>query len=384
MSQEFMIPEKIITGKNALSALAGIIADYGEKALIVTGKSSVRTGSIEKLEAILTKAGIEYVVYDHITGEPTTIMVENGLFVYKKEKCDFLIGLGGGSPMDAMKAIGIMARSPGRISDYMGKEIFRQLPPMIAIPTTAGTGSEVTQFTIITDVETDIKMLLRGKPLMPKVAVLEPKLSLTTSKNITSSTGLDALTHSIEAYTSRKAQPLSDTFAVSAVRRIFKNLPVAYKDGYNLEAREEMSMAALEAGIAFNNSSVTLVHGMSRPIGALFHVPHGISNAMLLKVCLGYALEGACERFALLGREIGEASENMSDEEAANAFLAAVVRLCRRCEVPSLAEYGIQKAAFFEQIQKMAQDAMASGSPSNTRRSISEEDIINLYKKLWD
>ena len=194
---------------------------------------------------------------------------------------------------------------------------------------------------------------------------------------------LVALCHCVEAYTSRKAQTLSDTFAVSAVKRIFKYLPVAYKDGKNEEARVQMSVAALEAGIAFNNASVTIIHGMSRPIGALFHVAHGLSNAMLLKECLTFALPGAYDRFGALGRDIGVADATDSDQEAAEKFLKAVESLVNELDTPTLEQFGINKEEFFNVIDKMAHDAMDSGSPQNTMRDVTEEEVKEIYRKLW-
>ena len=254
---------------------------------------------------------------------------------------------------------------------------------MAAIPTTAGTGSEATQFTIITDTKKDIKMLLKGKVLMPDLAIIDPQFTMTAPPKITAATGLDALCHCVEAYTSRKAQTLSDTFAVSAVKRIFKYLPVAYKDGKNEEARVQMSVAALEAGIAFNNASVTIIHGMSRPIGALFHVAHGLSNAMLLKECLTFALPGAYDRFGALGRDIGVADAADSDQEAAEKFLKAVESLVNELDTPTLEQFGINKEEFFNVIDKMAHDAMDSGSPQNTMRDVTEEEVKEIYRKLW-
>lgn len=254
---------------------------------------------------------------------------------------------------------------------------------MVAIPTTAGTGSEATQFTIITDTKKNIKMLLKGKVLMPSLAIIDPQFTMTAPPKITAATGLDALCHAVEAYTSRKAQTLSDTFAMSAVKRIFKYLPAAFKDGSNEEARVQMSVAALEAGIAFNNASVTIIHGMSRPIGALFHVAHGLSNAMLLKECLTFALEGAYDRFAELGRAVGVAADTDSDKEASEKFLAAVDAIAKELETPTLAEFGIDKDEFFKVIDKMAFDAMDSGSPQNTMRDVTEDDVKQIYRNLW-
>lgn len=383
MAKEFIVPGQIITGAGALDMAENTLAQLGEKALIVTDRVMVELGNCAKVENALKNQGVAYSVYSEIAGEPTDTMIENGLRQYQEEGCDFLIALGGGSPIDSMKAIGSLVKNGGNISDYMGKIIDVEMPPMAAIPTTAGTGSEATQFTIIMDTKKDIKMLLKGRSLMPTLAVSDPQFTMTAPPKITAATGLDALCHAIEAYTSRQAQTLSDTFALSAVRRIFKYLPTAFHDGKNEEARTEMAVAALEAGIAFNNASVTLIHGMSRPIGALFHVAHGLSNAMLMKECLGFALCGAYERFAQLGRSIGAASAEDADKEAAGKFLAAVEGLTKELETPTLEEFGIDKEEFFRVIDKMANDALESGSPQNTCREVSKEDIEQMYRNLW-
>lgn len=384
MAREFIVPGQIISGSGALEMAETALKEMGKKALIVTDQVMIELGNCRKVEDALKNQGVDYCIYSEIAGEPTDKMIEKGLKVYQEEGCDFLVALGGGSPIDSMKAIGSLAEKRGKISDYMGKVIDVPMPPMAAVPTTAGTGSEATQFTIITDTEKDIKMLLKGKVLMPDLAVIDPQFTMTAPPGITAATGLDALCHAIEAYTSRKAQTLSDTFAVSAVKRIMKYLPVAYTSGKNEKARVEMSVAALEAGIAFNNASVTLIHGMSRPIGALFHVAHGLSNAMLLKECLTFALPGNYERFADLGRAVGVAEEADEAEEAAKKFLQAVEKLTRDLNVPTLREYGISQEEFFQVIDKMAFDAMESGSPQNTIRDVTEEDIKEIYRKLWN
>ncbi len=383
MAREFIVPGQIITGSGALNMAEETLKGLGKKALIVTDKVMIQLGNCAKVEAALKNQGVDYAIYSEIVGEPTDVMIENGLKVYKEEGCDFLVALGGGSPIDSMKAIGSLVVNGGNISDYMGKIIDVEMPPLVAIPTTAGTGSEATQFTIITDTKKDIKMLLKGKVLMPSLAIIDPQFTMTAPPKITAATGLDALCHAVEAYTSRKAQTLSDTFAMSAVKRIFKYLPVAFKDGQNEEARVQMSVAALEAGIAFNNASVTIIHGMSRPIGALFHVAHGLSNAMLLKECLTFALEGAYDRFAELGRAVGVASDADSDKEASEKFLSAVEAIVKELETPTLAEFGIDKEEFFKVIDKMAFDAMDSGSPQNTMREVTEEDVKQIYRNLW-
>jgi len=383
MSSSFIMPKQIFQGSDALKQAFTNLNNLGKKALIVTDEFMIKLGNIDYVEEALKEKNIPYVIFSGVTGEPTDKMVEAGLKVYADEQCDFLVALGGGSPIDTMKAIAAVVGNGGKITDYLGKVIEKETPMMIAIPTTAGTGSEATQFTIITDTEKDIKMLLKGAVIMPEVAIIDPKFTMTAPPKVTAATGLDALCHASEAYTSKKSQPLSDVFAISAVKRIFKYLPIAFKEGQNVEAREQMSLAALEAGIAFNNASVTIIHGMSRPIGAMFHVAHGVSNAMLIEKCFSFALDGAYDRFGRLGREIGVAAETDSDKEAAEKFLQACIKLVKFCEIPSLEEYGIPKDDFFKVIDKMSEDAVFSGSPANTIKTVTVEDVKQIYHSLY-
>lgn len=380
MANSFIIPNNVVFGKEALNASGSYIKEFGKKALIITDNMMVKLGNIDKVIEVIKSINLDYEVYSEVNSEPTDVIVNKGIDLYKDTNCDFLIALGGGSPIDAMKAIGAMITNEGDITDYLGKVIPNKLPKMVAIPTTAGTGSEATQFTIISDTKNNIKMLLKGPSLMPDLAVIDPVFTLTAPKSVTSATGLDALTHAIEAYTSRKSQALSDTFAISAVKRIFKNLPTAYEKGNDINARSEMAIGALEAGIAFNNSSVTIVHGMSRPIGALFHVPHGLSNAMLLKDCLEFAKEGCVERLNDLAKAIGI---NAKDEnEGADLFVEAVKDLCDRLNIMTIEEFGIEREEFLSNLDKMANDALESGSPSNTMKIPTKDEIIEIYKSL--
>lgn len=384
MSYEFSLPGRTIIGENALKDSESILKKLGKKAFIVTGKIVTKMGTVKVLTDCLEGIGIEYEVFNDITGEPTDTMIEAGVKAFKETGCDFCIAIGGGSPLDSGKAIVAMTTLDGNISDYMGKTIEGYFPPLVLIPTTAGTGSETTKFTIITDSKKDIKMLLKGESLLPSLAIIDYTLSITAPKKVTAATGMDALTHAVEAYTSRKANPLTDTYALAAIKRIFKYLPLAYEDGDNKKAREEMALAAFEAGVCINNASVTIVHGMSRPIGALFHVAHGISNAMLIKECLSYVLDGAYERFADIGRAINAADENDSYKEASEKFLEKLSELCKIVEIPTLKEYGIDKNEFDKVVDKMAQDAMDSGSPSNTIKEVTKEDLVKIYEKLWE
>lgn len=379
----FVIPNHTVVGTNVLGEAAPLLKKMGNKAFIVTGRHVAVSDMMKQLTALLDENGIDCVIFDGITGEPTDTMIENGVEMLKSSGCDFIIGIGGGSPLDSAKAIAAMAVNEGSIADYNGKEITGEILPLAAIPTTAGTGSEATKFTVITDSEKGIKMLLKGDVLVPKLAIVDSSFTVGAPKSVTSATGLDALTHAVEAYTSRKAFSMTDTLAVSAVKRIMKYLPIAYREPDNSLAREQMSIAALEAGICINNSSVTIVHGMSRPIGALFHVPHGMSNAMLLKECLSFAVSGAYEKFANLGRETGVASDSDSNEKAAEKFIDSLQNICDVCEIPTLEQYGIDRDEYYSKISKMATDAVASGSPANTVKEVTVDDCIEIYKKLY-
>lgn len=383
MATQFTLPGRTILGEKALESSETAIKSLGKKAFIVTGKVVTKMGTVAILTGFLEKWEIAYEIFNDITGEPTDEMILSGVKAYQESECDFLIGIGGGSPLDSVKAIAAMSVLKGNISDYMGVEIKGEFPPMVLIPTTAGTGSETTKFTIITDTKKGVKMLLKGDDLLPDVAIIDPEFTLTAPKGITAATGMDALTHAVESYTSKKANTLTDVYAISAIKRIFKYLPIAYAEGTNKKAREEMAIAAFEAGVCINNASVTLVHGMSRPIGALFHVPHGISNAMLITECISYVAEGCYDKFADMAFAIGVAEQGMKDKDASEAFITALKDICRKCEIPTLKEYGIKEADFKAAIDKMASDAMASGSPSNTRKAIQKEDLVNIYGRLF-
>ncbi|MDO5126982.1 MAG: iron-containing alcohol dehydrogenase [Eubacteriales bacterium] len=379
----FSIPEHIVVGCGAIKEALPYLKRYGKRALIVTGKHVGKSPMMDSLVAALRFIQAESFVFDEITGEPTDEMITRGCKMYQEHRCDYVIGIGGGSPLDSAKAIAAMVVNIGNISDYMGKEIEGNIPPIVAIPTTAGTGSEATKFTVITDSKKGIKMLLKGEKLIPKLAIVDPDYTIDMPKSITAATGFDALTHAIEAYTSKKAMCLTDSYALSAIQRIVKYLPVAYQNGYDGQAREQMAIAALEAGICINNSSVTIVHGMSRPIGAMFHVPHGLSNAMLLRECMVFAMQDHYERFADIARAIGAANNAESDTSAAEKLIDVIDTLRRSCEIPTLCSYGISEEVYMAVVNKMANDAIASGSPGNTRREVTVADCSSLYIRAY-
>lgn len=381
MAHQFTVPGRIITGRGALEESLAVLAGLGTRAFVVCGPSMVRLGNLAALTDTLATVGISATVFSDITGEPTDEMVAAGVALARENPCDMYIGLGGGSPIDAMKAIACMVALDADVGDQMGADIACDRPPLVAIPTTAGTGSEVTRFTIISNTRDDVKMLLAGPSLMPDMAVVDPRFTLTAPPSVTVNSGVDALCHALEAATSRRMQPMSYTFSISAIKRIFANLPVCWRHPDDIAAREQMSLAATEAGIAFSNASVTIVHGMSRPIGALFHVPHGLSNAMIVLECLRYVVDGAYPRFAAVARDAGISSAE-DDETAAGELVDALAALLEELRIPTLREDGIDADAFRARIPKMAADAMASGSPSNTIKPLCAADLEAIYGRL--
>ena len=316
-TRQFRAPAVISTGPGAAREAGAYAKQHGRKALIVTDANLEKIGFLADVKASLEAAGVGYSVYDKVVMEPVVEYVDDGLRALKDAEADVVVAVGGGSPIDTGKAVAAMARNPGRISEYMGAgKLGKPSVPLIAIPTTAGTGSEVTPFTIITDPATDVKMLIASPHLIPSVALVDPLMTMKMPRSITAATGLDALTHAIEAYVSVKAQPLTDTFALSAIRLISANLRRAYSQPDDLEARSNVLMGALQAGLAFANSSVALVHGMARPIGAYFHVAHGISNAVLLPTVIEFSVPGNPRRYADIAEAMGEQTKGLT---------------CRRC-----------------------------------------------------
>ncbi len=376
------LPTSVIYGVGASAAVGSEVRGLGKRALLVSDSVMVKLGYVDIIKKRIEAEGLEVIVYPKVDTEPMVAHVEEGLELYKSWECDFLVGLGGGSPIDVAKAIGILVTNGGTITDYMGlNKVRNPIPPVVAIPTTSGTGSEVTKNTIITDTVKDVKMLISSVLIVPKVAIDDPELTLTMPPSLTAATGLDAFTHALEAYISKKAHPFTDVLARSAISRIAKYIRRAWAVPDDIEARSEMMLAALEAGIAFSNSSVTIVHGMSRPIGALFHVPHGISNAVLLPVCMEFCMIGSLEKFADIARLMGEPVEGLPLWKAAERAVEAIRRLCEDLKIPSITGLGIDREKFIEKIPKMAEDALASGSPANAPRVVTKEDIIELYKR---
>jgi len=383
-TKTFRIPRVVITGSGASEQVGEESRKLGvKKGLIVTDKIMVKI-VVDSITKALEQSKVQFAIYDGVATEPTVDFVQEGLKVYKENGCDFLLAVGGGSSIDTAKAIAVMVTNTGSIEDYQGLgKITKKGVPLVAVPTTAGTGSEVTSSTIITDTKTDVKMLIISPFLMAEIAIVDPLLTLSCPRGLTAAVGIDALTHAIEAYVSVKVQPMSDIFCLSAIELISGNLRQAWANGNNIEAREKTMLGALQAGIAFSNSSIALVHGMSRPIGAYFHVPHGASNAALLGVVMEFSLIGNPSRYAHIAKAMGEDISGLTDLEAAELGTKAVKRLIQDVKVASLPGLGVDKERLDELAPKMTQDAIASGSPANNPRQATKEEIIELYKLAY-
>lgn len=382
----FRTPGTIHYGRKAFEKVGVETAARGKKALIISDKVIQSLGFINECENFLLEEKVESVVYLGVESEPTDKYVDEALELFEKEQCDIIISLGGGSCIDTAKAVAVVQTNGGYIGDYMGgKKLAEKSPvPHISIPTTAGTGSEATDATIITNTTNNVKMMIKQPAFMPDVAIVDPYLTVSSPPSVTAATGVDALSHAIEAYVSRRAQPMTDMLALSAMEKIVGSIKAAYEDGNNISAREAMALGSLQAGMAFTNASVCLVHGMSRPIGALFHVPHGFSNAMLLPAVLEFSKEASISRLADLGRFFQPNTSNLSNEKAADIAVEAVKNLCLELKIPNLKGWGIDQAAFETAISKMAGDALASGSPQNNPKVPSKQEIEELYLKCYD
>ncbi len=385
MSAKIVLPRVLQIGAGASSEVGPILKSLGlNNPLIVTDKVMVLLGYIESLQKSLVESEINADVFDDTVPEPTVASIQAGVKQVRNGNYDCVIALGGGSPIDSAKAIAILGKYGGEMRDYKFPRIVDEPGlPLIAIPTTAGTGSEVTRVTIISDEITDEKMMCLGIGFMPTVALVDYELSISVPARTTADTGIDAMTHAIEAYVSKKASAYTDTQAIAAMKLIGPNLRKVYHNGGDRDAREQMMLGSTLAGAAFSNASVALVHGMSRPIGAAYHVPHGLSNAMLLPAVTEFSIPAAPERYADCARAIGVANESDNTEVANNKLMAELYALNKELQVPSPEEFGIEREHFFNNMQTMAEQALASGSPANNPRAPNAEEIIELYKKLW-
>jgi len=385
MITRFALPGQIVIGGGALAELPGILAGLGiTRPLLVSDPVMRDLGLVDRVAAMLEAAGAPCLVFVDTVPEPTADVVERGAEILGEEEFDGLVALGGGSPIDTAKAMAILAANGGRLSDYkVPNPIPRAGAPIVAIPTTAGTGSEVTRFTVVTDTATDEKMLIAGPSVTPAAAIVDYELTLTMPPRLTADTGIDALTHAIEAYVSRKANPFSDGMARSAMSLIWNNIRTACREPNNRAAREAMMFGATQAGLAFSNASVALVHGMSRPIGAFFHVPHGLSNAMLLPEITAFSGPAALSRYAGCAAAMGLADRGEGEQAIVARLVGELRDLNHYLDVPSPARWGIDRDRYFALAPTMAAQALASGSPGNNPRVPTVEEMVALYGRVY-
>jgi alcohol dehydrogenase class IV len=379
-------PRLMHIGGGALAELPGVLSRLGlARPLVVTDPYIARCGILDRATGLLDNAGIKWVVFADTVPDPTTDVVETGVARLGEGDFDSFVAIGGGSPIDTAKAMSVLHANGGKMRNYkVPNDIPRSGLPIIAIPTTAGTGSEVTRFTVITDTETDEKMLIAGLACCPTAAIVDYELTLTMPLRLTADTGIDSLTHAIEAYVSKRANPYTDGVAKDAMGLIAHNIRTACAEPDNRAAREAMMLGATKAGMAFSNASVCLVHGMSRPIGAFFHVPHGLSNAMLLPEVTAFSAPAAVDRYADCARAMGVAEEGEGIQSAVARLIDELRKLNADLQVPSPRAYGIDRARYEELLPVMAGQAIGSGSPANNPRVPTSDEIIDLYRRVYD
>ena len=385
MSTQIILPRILQVGDGASQEAGNILNSLDcKRPLIVTDGMMVQLGYVARLQQSLEAASITADIFQDTVPEPTVSSIQAGVDKVRDGNYDSIIAIGCGSPIDSAKAIAILGKYGGVMRDYKFPRVVNEPGlPIIAIPTTAGTGSECTKVTIITDETNDEKMLCVGIGFMPTAALVDYSLTLSLPPRTTADTGIDALTHAMEAYVSKKASLYSDSQAIAAMKLLAPNLRKAFQDGSDQKAREEMMLGATLAGVAFSNASVALVHGMSRPIGAFYHVPHGLSNAMLLPMVTEYSIPAAPERYADCARAMGVANEGDSDQTANSKLMAELYAINKELQVPTPEQFGIDRDHFFNNLQVMAEQALASGSPGNNPRVPSADEIIEIYRKLW-
>jgi alcohol dehydrogenase class IV len=373
----FRLP-RLLVGSGARRRIAEAVQELGvSRPLIVTDPFHAGNGVADELVALLRAGGAQPVLFADTVPDPSTSAVAAGLGVALAENADAVIGVGGGSPIDTAKAIALLAVSGGEMRQYKAPvQTVGGALPIIAVPTTAGSGSEATQVTVITDDATAEKMMCAGPAFLPHTAIVDVDLTLTMPPRLTADTGIDALTHAVEAYVSRRASAISDTFALRAIGLVRGSLEAAYADGSDTRARENMMLASLLAGAAFSNASVALVHGMSRPIGARFGIAHGLSNALLFPAVTRFSLSGAADRYADCARALGLPADG-------TALVDELERLNTVLDVPRLTDLGVAREAWDAAIPVMTEQAIASGSPANNPTVPSAEEIAELYARVF-
>lgn len=380
MSYKFFMPAISLMGADCLKDAGDQVGELGfKKALIVTDKVLGQIGIVKKVTDVLDNKNIEYAIYDETKPNPTVKNVNDGLALLKEKECDFVISLGGGSAHDCAKGIALLATNGGEIKDYEGVDKSKKPQlPMVGINTTAGTGSEMTLFAIITDEERHIKMALVDKHLTPIIAVNDPMLMLAMPKSLTAATGMDALTHAIEAYVSTYATPITDACAEKAIELISNYLVNAVENGQDVEARDMMAYAEYLAGMAFNNASLGYVHAMAHQLGGFYNLPHGVCNAILLPHVQEYNKATSASRLAKIAKIMGGNIEGLTDEQGADLCIDMIKSLSQTIGIPEgLGVLGVKESDF----ETLATNALNDACSLTNPRKGNLEDVIAIFKK---
>lgn len=381
MSQSsYFIPTINLFGVGSINEVGNRIkAVGGKKVLIVTDSFLAESGMADNIKNIIEESGLEAVIFDGAEPNPTDLNVKAGLSVWEENNCNSLVSLGGGSSHDCAKGIGLLASNGGVISDYEGLDKSKKpFVPFVAVNTTAGTGAEMTRFCIITDTSRKVKMAIVDWRVTPNISINDPELMVGMPPSLTAATGMDALTHAIEAYVSIAATPITDSSALMAIRLISKYLPKAVANGSDIEAREQMAYAQFLAGMAFNNASLGYVHAMAHQLGGFYNLPHGVCNAILLPVVEQFNLLARSERFKDIAVEMGENVEGLSINDAAQLAIDSIKKLSKSVGIPSgLSELGVKE----EDFEIMAANAKLDACQATNPRLATLQQVIQLFKQ---
>ena len=373
-------PRKIVLGLDAVDVcVQEFELKAGMRVLVVTDKGVREAGILEKVTDKLDGSNVSFDVYDGVKSDPDLSKAKEVAEKTRSGNYDAVVGLGGGSSMDMAKIASLSASNPGRIEDYIGVERVKYKGlPLYCIPTTAGTGSEVTRVAVVTVGK--IKRAIIGSKIVPDVALVDPALTVTMPPKVTAVSGLDALSHAVEAILSLNANPMTITLGLEAVRLISENLRTAYYDGRNVEARYHMSLAATMAGLSFNGPGLVHGHSIAQTFGPLYGVPHGISCAMTLPYIMDFYLPAVPERLAWIAEAMGEDVYGLTPREAGRSAVEAVYELCVDLDVPSLRDVGVKK----EEIPELAESCVKEWVRPNSPRSLTREDAIRILEKMWE
>jgi len=379
-TSEYFMPTINLFGQGCVNEVGNRIKMLsGKRVLIVTDEFLGKVGMADNVKKIIEDAGLEAVIFDGAQPNPTDLNVQAGLSVFKKEKCDSLVSLGGGSSHDCAKGVGLLAANGGKIQDFEGVDkSTNPFVPFVAVNTTAGTGSEMTRFCIITDTSRKVKMAIVDWRVTPGISINDPELMVGMPPALTAATGMDALTHSIEAYVSTAATPITDSAALMAIKLIAKYLPKAVANGTDMVARDKMAYAQFLGGMAFNNASLGYVHAMAHQLGGFYNLPHGVCNAILLPIVEQYNVLAYAERFKDIAEALGENIVGLSVNDAAQVAIESIKRLSKAVGIPTgLAELGVNEKDF----EIMSKNAKLDVCQFTNPRLATLEQVIALYTK---